>query len=424
MTAPTTATPVAPATGTTAAGAAADPSGTSLAPTPGRLWRRSRGLLVAAALLVTAGLLYGGLRNDAQYPPLDPRSTAPDGTHAVTRLLERQGIAVDTAPGPGKTLDDGRPTTVLLLPGTLTRRHLQELRDTVLAGGGRVVLVSPGPTELSVLAPTTRLADPDGDAPPAVSSASTEPDCDLPEARRAGSAELGGLLYAPAEPAQGCYFRDGRPALVRSSEGNGDTVVLGSGRFLTNDRLDDDGNAALALGLLGAHRRLVWYLPDYDQATADSGAGSQGLLALLPAGWRWGLLQAAVAALLAALWRARRLGPVVPENLPVTVRASETTEGRARLYRRAKARDRAADALRRATRSRLSGSLGLPARPEAGPAALTAAVAGRLPQDHASGARTPAEVHALLYGAAPADDTALLRLADDLDTLERQVRQP
>jgi len=38
--------------------------------------------------------------------------------------------------------------------------------------------------------------------------------------------------------------------------------------------------------------------------------------------------------------------------------------------------------------------------------------------------RTPPEVAALLYGAAPPDDAALVRLADDLDALEREVRRP
>jgi hypothetical protein len=33
-------------------------------------------------------------------------------------------------------------------------------------------------------------------------------------------------------------------------------------------------------------------------------------------------------------------------------------------------------------------------------------------------------VHALLYGGPPPDDAALVRLADDLDALERQVRHP
>jgi hypothetical protein len=35
-----------------------------------------------------------------------------------------------------------------------------------------------------------------------------------------------------------------------------------------------------------------------------------------------------------------------------------------------------------------------------------------------------ADVTALLYGAAPADDAALVQLADRLDALEREVRRP
>ena len=61
------------------------------------------------------------------------------------------------------------------------------------------------------------------------------------------------------------------------------------------------------------------------------------------------VLELFIAVVLVAGWRARRLGPVVEEPLPVVVRAAEVTEGRARLYRRAKARDRAANELRRAT---------------------------------------------------------------------------
>ena len=63
--------------------------------------------------------------------------------------------------------------------------------------------------------------------------------------------------------------------------------------------------------------------------------------------------------LLVALWKGRRIGPLVAERLPVVVRASETVEGRGRLYRSRRARDRAADALRTATLQRLLPRLGL-----------------------------------------------------------------
>lgn len=51
--------------------------------------------------------------------------------------------------------------------------------------------------------------------------------------------------------------------------------------------------------------------------------------------------------------------PLVAERLPVTVPAAETTEGHARLYEQAHARDRAADVLRSATRTRLAPLIGV-----------------------------------------------------------------
>ena len=106
-----------------------------------------------------------------------------------------------------------------------------------------------------------------------------------------------------------------------------------------------------------------------------------------------------VAVLLLALWRARRLGPVVTEPLPVVVRAAETVEGRARLYRRGGARDTAAEALRGAPGPgwrRCWGCRRAPRRPRWWPP-----IGGRTGVPAAS-------VGALLYGAAPADDAALV----------------
>jgi hypothetical protein len=60
-------------------------------------------------------------------------------------------------------------------------------------------------------------------------------------------------------------------------------------------------------------------------------------------------------------------------------------------------------------------ALGLQRRSE--PATVADAVSART-------TRTSADVLVLLYGAAPADDAALVGLADDLDELEREVRRP
>jgi hypothetical protein len=105
---------------------------------------------------------------------------------------------------------------------------------------------------------------------------------------------------------------------------------------------------------------------------------------------------------------------VVEEPLPVVVRAAETVEGRSRLYRKAGARDVAADALRRAAVRRLGAALSLPRR--AAPGEVVAAVASRT-------GRPAGDVGALLYGAAPTDDGGLVTLADALDSVDREVRR-
>jgi hypothetical protein len=162
--------------------------------------------------------------------------------------------------------------------------------------------------------------------------------------------------------------------------------------------------------LLGNNPRLVWYLPSVNDPALD--AVKLSFYDLIPSGWRFGVIQLGIAAALIALWRARRLGPVVTEPLPVVVRAAETAEGRARLYRKAGAADHAGTILRQATCARLRPMLGLPVAAE--PAAIVDSVARRSGWNEA-------QVGALLYGPLPTDDPALVQLADALDVLETAV---
>jgi FAD/FMN-containing dehydrogenase len=164
---------------------------------------------------------------------------------------------------------------------------------------------------------------------------------------------------------------------------------------------------------------LVWYLPSLSDTSAADADDERSFFDLLPSGWLWGTLQLFIAAALAALWRARRLGPLVPEKLPVAIRASETVEGRARLYRKANARDRAAAALRSTTRTRLAPLVGVPVSQAHAPEALLPALSAHL-HNHGDGQT----LHTLLFGPPPSDDTALIALADQLDALEREVRRP
>lgn len=384
---------------------------TSASPTARQLWTRTRGIVLALVLLLAAAITIAVIRSDARHGNLDPRSADPLGSRAVAELLADRGVSTRVV----TTLDEARaaaaPDTTLLvaLPDLLTHRQQTRLHSATAASGGRTVLVAPGSASIGRLAP-------DVTADPATSSGSTlDPDCDLPAAQRAGAAETGGIRYSTTHlEADSCYPSKRLATLLRipATEG-GDTVVLGAPDILLNDRLDEQGNASLALQLLGSRPHLVWYLPSLSDTADDD---ERSFFDLLPSGWLWGTLQLFVAAALAALWRARRLGPLVPEKLPVAIRASETVEGRARLYRKANARDRAAAALRSTTRTRLAPLVGVPVTQAHAPEALLPALSAHL---HSDGQTLPT----LLFGPPPRDDAALVSLADQLDALEREVRR-
>ncbi|MFE0676701.1 DUF4350 domain-containing protein [Streptomyces sp. NPDC058867] len=389
---------------------------TSVSPTTRQIWTRTRGIALALVLLLTGAVAIAVIRSDTRHGALDPRSVDPQGSRAVAELLAERGVSTRVV----TTLDEARsaaaPDTTLLVavPDLLTEPQQSALHSATADTGGRTLLVAPGSPSVERLAPGV-VAD------PAQSPDSTlRPDCDLPEAERAGPADTGGIRYTTIHlQAASCYPSERLATLLHIPDpsGSGDTVVLGAPDILLNDRLDEHGNASLALQLLGSRPHLVWYLPSLTDSTAAGTEDERGVFDLLPAGWLWGTLQLFIAAALAALWRARRLGPLVPERLPVAIRASETVEGRARLYRKANARDRAAAALRSTTRTRLAPLVGVPVAQAHAPEALLPALSAHLHGDGQS-------LHALLFGPPPRDDAALVSLADQLDALEREVRRP
>ncbi|MFJ8511085.1 DUF4350 domain-containing protein [Streptomyces avermitilis] len=388
---------------------------TSASPTARQVWTRARGVVLALVILLAAAVAIAVIRSGDQHGRLDPRSADPYGSRAVAELLADRGVSTRvvttlsearTAVGPGTTL-------LIAVPDLLTHRQQSLLYEATESSGGRTVLIAAKSPSIGTLAPGVT-------ADPALSfDSKLTPGCELPAARRAGAADTGGIRYTTSvSNADSCYPSDGLPTLVRvpAASGNGDTVVLGAPDILYNDRLDEQGNASLALQLLGSRPHLVWYLPSLSDDSATD-TGDRTFMDLLPSGWLWGTLQLFIAAGLAALWRARRLGPLVPERLPVAIRASETVEGRARLYRKANARDRAAAALRSTTRTRLAPLVGVPVAQAHAPEALLPALSAHLRNDGQA-------LHTLLFGPPPRDDAALISLADQLDALEREVRRP
>ncbi|GAA2125463.1 DUF4350 domain-containing protein [Kitasatospora saccharophila] len=387
-------------------------------PAPARTgrWRRARWWVLSVLVLLLAGALIASIPGKSVYYPLDPRAGDPTGTRAVDQLLRQHGISSRTASGTDELTDalHAEDTTVVLTyPDELAYQHLAELASITRGDRTRLVLIAPEQPLLNAFAPgVTASSYPTG------SYTALSPDCTLPEAVNAGPAAVDGQSYEGRPGDTACYPAGSRTTLVSRTRGDQQVIVLGSGDALTNGALGHDGNAALALGLLGAHPNLVWQTLDRTGRQASDADGPRGITDYIPDGWYWGTLQLVVAGLFAVAWRGRRLGPVLTERLPAVVRASETTEGRARLYRRANARGHAAETLRRAARRRTAAALGLPhASRDPDPTALTEAAAARL-------GRPAADLQHLLYGPAPTDDAALLRLADDLDDMEWQVRQP
>ncbi|MEZ0074982.1 DUF4350 domain-containing protein [Planotetraspora sp. GP83] len=374
-------------------------------PSAGGLWRRLRGILLVGLLVVAAALVPVLVSSPGtEGHEADPADATLYGSKALAEALGDHRITVERVDSVSDALArSGTDSQLLITYASLLSRH--EATRLAAAPGDRL-LVGAVPY-LDVLASGVTPKD------RGARVRSREPDCALREATRAGSAFMGGMAYTAPAGATGCYPAGGKPTLVRYVT-NGHTVtVVGDGSFMSNLRLAEDGNAALAMNLAGTKPRLIWLVPPAEpEPGVNTGSGDESLGSLIPPGVDWAVVQLIVAVGVVALWRGRRLGPVVAERLPVVVRAAETVEGRGRLYRARRARDRAALALRAAAVDRVTPRLGLSRT--ASPDEIVAATAVRTGEEME-------HVRFALYGTAPADDAALVALAGYLDAIERQV---
>lgn len=370
---------------------------TAVGPTLSSVTRSTRGPAVVVALLVLVTALLALLGGTRPGGALDPRAYDPSGSHALAALLERDGTRVRVVRSAGEALAGAGPSATVLLPfpDGLSDRELRRLAP---APGG-LVAVGAGPNAVAALGLPVTV---EGGRLTGV----RRPACALPLALRAGTVRLGGPGYR-SPVGTSCYASGGLAGLVVLPAGR---VLLSSGDPLTNERLADEGDAALALGLLGGADEVRWLLPS---GTAAPVGGRRSLTDLLPSWVGLAALQLGIAVVLLALARGRRLGRVVVEPLPVVVRAAEAVEGRGRLYRATRARGAAAEALRAASRDAAGRRLGLPPS-GAGLVELAAVRTGR----------RAADLEALLYGPVPVDDAALVRLAADLTRFDSEVAAP
>lgn len=376
-------------------------------------WQRLRWPLAA---LVTFLLLVGAsslLQARTSSVPLAPDNPGDRGARAVAQILGDQGVDVHYV----RTVREARALavedTTLLVAGT-----------TALSESDAADLASV-PADVVVVGPDFYLVDTLTDGAftmdgsfmvGAHDAACGDPDAEAAEQISTDERALratGDAVICFPDSNQEADPEGGRTGAYGSAERDGRRiVVINDADVMTNAQLADHGHAALVLRALGRHADLVWLVPTL--APVDDPAAGGAVEMLFPT-WAPAVAAQLLVVLVAlALWRGRRLGRVVTEPLPVTVRAAEATLGRGRLYRRARARGHAAAALRAGTASRVAGRLGLPRA--AGATDVIDAVA------RATG-RGVDEVSGLLYGPPPTDDGGLLQLARQLDQLESEVHR-
>jgi hypothetical protein len=442
-----------------------------------------RSIQVRRALLVAAAALLTTLTPTAYAATASPTSTtplvSPQNDDAMLNMLMENGIQYTTSTAASDADIYSGSDTTLVIDQDESDMSASDIARLASTAWGRIIVLSADQALIDALAPGVTVDKPSTTEASTVVDTGT--DCTQSDATSAGAVVMpdGSETYqlptsstasasAAATPTgttspaytnlTGCYAigSNADPALVslKNTETGGDVILLGWTDFTENEYLTSQGDASLALGLFGGHGTLVWLAKQFTldenlngctglacgsgtpTATASgaggggsggggggSGSGGGGsssqavtLAQLIPHWIWWMLLQLLIAAVALAYWRSRRLGRLVSENLPVKVRAAETVEGHANLYRRASAHGRAAGLLRSAAARRIAPLLGLPAGPAGRkPESLVQAVAERL-------GRPPEQVHAVLAGEVPMTEAELVRLTDQLDRLEQEVR--
>ena len=381
-------------------------------------------LLVIGALVAVIMQLVSS-RDDQRY---SLENTGLDGYGAMSRVLEDNGVSITQAFTSEDALElssEHEEATVVVF-ATSHAPPLSFLDD--VPPGRDVVLISPNSSM-----PVEILDDPriePGAVSPAPGVDTEAESADSALRCSSGPAQAAESLHAPGanfavDPSAGSGSTSGQAAelggcfpvttdddetqyaLISTDE----AVLFASPDAFTNRNIEDQGNAALALGLFGANEELIWYTPSgADHLAADEWASPWDFLPdwVAPLSL-WLLICGGVLILVSG----RRHGPVVSEPLPVNVPASESAEGRGRMYQNANAYRESAWTLRSALLIRMSRLLRMGPQPDQGH--IIEAIAREL-------GTSSHEVEHSLDPRTVQSNSALLTFARALDRVENRVR--
>ena len=386
--------------------------------------------LVAIALVL--GVAFLGQDDPAVGGPGDPDGTGPDGLLALRLLIEESGADTVRNLGlPGDDIDVGLlvfppipPFTVQDLDVAPPEPNWVPLLNWVEAGG---VLVTSVEVERGPLG---------GPFEPDEEEIIGQGLCSIPELEGVQQVRPRAYQRVLATGEDDVCFGGVTGSLVASRAlGEGRIIRIGSAGALTNLALDDAENGAFAARIFGLEdsptvgfmsRAPVFFELDpngdpilgtdggpieqtspfgadqpLDSEGNPIGSGDSGLLDLVPRSVIATIIALAVALLLYAIARGRRLGSPIEEPLPIKLPSSSYVEAVGRSYARVEdAPVRSANILRAGLRAEIARRVGLPA--DTPPEELVKAVNGER------------ELIELLQGRADLDDDQLIATAQRL----------
>ena len=357
-----------------------------------------RGLLwIGLVLVVVVAFAFVGAANDQSSEPLSPDSTSGNGLRALVLLAESFGADVDVI--------DGAPaadrTVAFMATDRFGRTDTADMRRWIRRGG---ILVVADPRSSFV----PNLGGPLGSGVVADDSIDAG-DCTIGALSNATSVSVGtAFAYRPPSSSTRC-FTVGRDALIVAiPEGNGTIVAVGGSSLFENSHLDEADNAVVAVDLLAPKQGTkVAFVrgPSF-------GEGDETLWGLIRPGIRYGFLQIAIAFLLFAIWRGRRLGRPVLEIPRIEVEGSELITAVGHLLERTDSPFYAAAVLRADARREIARCIGVARADD--PAALALMLDARLGTGRD-------RVYSLLSDTPIADDQQLVALAQQLQSLREEV---